>query len=208
MIELVLIILVVLVIGAFFVLSHFSRKRREQKVRELSALITDLERNPEDTEVSDKVAKFPAFSMRGLSPEVVRDLWNQALRFAVPHLHLSSGQAVAYRVAVPLASVPTVDSAQFVAAAANALPNCMDNRGIPEVIMTCLRGMPIATNQRQWFYERVLEQVQRSPDSSNSAILALEVGRWHLGATRPDGKVTVYDEQAIQNDIVVRRGKP
>jgi hypothetical protein len=126
---LVLIILAALVTGAIIVLSHFSeKKRREQKVRELGALITDLERNPEDTEVADRVARFPDVPMQGVSLQMIRDLWNQALRFAVPHLHLSSGQVVAYKVVVPLASIRTVDSAQFVAAAANVLPNYADNR--------------------------------------------------------------------------------
>jgi hypothetical protein len=53
-------------------------------------------------------------------------------------------------------------------------------------------------------YEAALDVLSQYPDQIPLKQYALEVGRWHYGIQRPNGKVTIYDEQAIQNDIVVR----
>lgn len=53
-------------------------------------------------------------------------------------------------------------------------------------------------------YEAALEILSKHPDQIPLKQYALEVGRWHYGIQRPNRKVTVYDEQAIQNDIAVR----
>ena len=55
-------------------------------------------------------------------------------------------------------------------------------------------------------YQLALGLVQDHPDESNVRVLALEFGRLSNGLTRPDGRVTIYDEQAIQNDIQARTG--
>lgn len=54
------------------------------------------------------------------------------------------------------------------------------------------------------FYQLALHAVANHPQSVLIRPFALEVGRWHKGRLRPDGNVTIYDEQALQNDIVVR----
>ncbi|MEB3356542.1 MAG: hypothetical protein VKK04_07430 [Synechococcales bacterium] len=54
------------------------------------------------------------------------------------------------------------------------------------------------------FYEAALDILQQHPDQLSLKKYALEVGRWHYSLVRPDGKVTIYDEQSIQNDILVR----
>lgn len=53
-------------------------------------------------------------------------------------------------------------------------------------------------------YEAALEILQQHPDQISLKQYALDVGRWHCSMVRPDGKVTIYDEQSIQNDIAVR----
>jgi len=54
------------------------------------------------------------------------------------------------------------------------------------------------------FYDKALKILNENPDIISLKQYALEVGRWHCSIARPDGKVTVYDEQSIQNDILVR----
>lgn len=54
------------------------------------------------------------------------------------------------------------------------------------------------------FYDAALDILQQHPDQTSLKKYALEVGRWHYSIARPDGKVTIYDEQSIQNDLLVR----
>lgn len=54
------------------------------------------------------------------------------------------------------------------------------------------------------FYDAALDILQQHPDQTSLKKYALEVGRWHYSISRPDGKVTIYDEQSIQNDLLVR----
>lgn len=54
------------------------------------------------------------------------------------------------------------------------------------------------------FYDAALDILQQHPDQISLKQYALEVGRWHYSIARPDGKVAIYDEQSIQNDILVR----
>ncbi len=63
-----------------------------------------------------------------------------------------------------------------------------------EIIATCSLAL----------YEAALEILEEHPDQIPLKSYALDVGRWRYSLNRPDGKVTVYDEQAIQNDIQVR----
>lgn len=54
------------------------------------------------------------------------------------------------------------------------------------------------------FYDAALNILQQHPDQFSLKKYALDVGRWHHSSVRPDRTVTIYDEQAIQNDIMVR----
>ena len=53
-------------------------------------------------------------------------------------------------------------------------------------------------------YQVALECLASNPDECRARTFALSVGRWHRGRCRPDGLPTIYDEQAIQNDILAR----
>jgi hypothetical protein len=58
--------------------------------------------------------------------------------------------------------------------------------------------------QRQRVYDKALHILEGNPDSSTAKQFVLNVGRWHFGKSRKDGRVTIYDEQRIQNDILAR----
>lgn len=53
-------------------------------------------------------------------------------------------------------------------------------------------------------YNIVLDILASNPDKIHLKTLCLELGRKHYANLRPDKKPTIYDEQAIQNDIQVR----
>jgi hypothetical protein len=53
-------------------------------------------------------------------------------------------------------------------------------------------------------YNLALEVLSENPEKIHIKTLCLTVGRLHYGKLRPDNKVTIYDEQAIQNDIMMR----
>ena len=55
-------------------------------------------------------------------------------------------------------------------------------------------------------YELTLTLLTNKSDTAVMRVFALQVGRLHRGRSREDGRVTIYDEQAIQNDIMVRCG--
>jgi hypothetical protein len=52
-------------------------------------------------------------------------------------------------------------------------------------------------------YALALEVLEKNPKQPKAKQFVLNIGRWHFGKLRK-GKVTIYDEQAIQNDIQVR----
>lgn len=53
-------------------------------------------------------------------------------------------------------------------------------------------------------YQESLNAVERSNRSTRLKRFALETGRISLGHNRDDGQPTIYDEQAIRNDISAR----
>ena len=54
------------------------------------------------------------------------------------------------------------------------------------------------------FYNTALGILARHPEELSLKQYVLDVGRWYFSILRPDGMITTYDEQAIQNDIIVR----
>jgi hypothetical protein len=53
-------------------------------------------------------------------------------------------------------------------------------------------------------YQRSLDAVQSSKGAPTAKELALRLGRLSYAAGRPDKRPTVYDEQAVANDIAMR----
>jgi hypothetical protein len=62
----------------------------------------------------------------------------------------------------------------------------------------------LSNEQRSLVYNLVLSNLEEFPNNISAKKLALTMGRWVYSKARPDGKLTIYDEQAIQNDINIR----
>jgi len=56
-------------------------------------------------------------------------------------------------------------------------------------------------------YNLVLEILASNPDKIHIKTLCLTLGRMHYSSLRPDKNPTIYDEQAIQNDILMRSSR-
>lgn len=64
--------------------------------------------------------------------------------------------------------------------------------------------MLLSDTQRERIYLRALEILEDNPSNPAAKRFVLNVGRWHFGKSRKDGRITIYDEQRIQNDILAR----
>jgi hypothetical protein len=62
----------------------------------------------------------------------------------------------------------------------------------------------LSTARSEIAYRTALRILEQNPSSLAVKTFALAVGRWHFGRSRPDKQVTIYDEQAMQNDILLR----
>lgn len=62
----------------------------------------------------------------------------------------------------------------------------------------------ISKEKRQLIYRKALNILENNPSSSIAKQFVLDVGRWHFGKSRKGGRITIYDEQHIQNDILTR----
>ena len=58
--------------------------------------------------------------------------------------------------------------------------------------------------EARWMYDRTLDTLVLNGASTPIRVVALRLGRLSYAAARPDRKPTVYDEQAIANDLSVR----
>jgi hypothetical protein len=75
------------------------------------------------------------------------------------------------------------------------------NRSVhEELVQIAIRFPSLAAT----VYNIALEAVESTNGAPGTKQLALKAGRLHYGALRPDGTLTVYDEQALQNDISAR----
>lgn len=85
------------------------------------------------------------------------------------------------------------------------LINNPDNSSYCNSIPTLLiQGSTYHSYNYGTIYNDVLEILASNPDKIHLKPLCLEIGRKHYSALRPDKRPTIYDEQAIQNDILVR----
>lgn len=136
------------------------------------------------------------------------DLWRRAVGFAFANVATTDGQRVLTQLVVPLSSSSIFNAGDFLSKTVEAVRLNPDRRVVHDVLRNAVRAIPrirIGLNQGEWFYQQLLELVKQQPNNPDVAVFALDMGRWHCSRMRPEGQVTVYDEQMIQNDIAVRR---
>lgn len=81
----------------------------------------------------------------------------------------------------------------------------INNQPIREQILLLIHLVSeIGQAETQELYNTSLKILEANSSSQEAKTLVLDVGRLHYGFLRPDKKPTIYDEQAIQNDIIVR----
>jgi len=79
------------------------------------------------------------------------------------------------------------------------------NQPIREQILSLIHLVSgITQAETQDLYNTSLKVLEANSSSQEAKMLVLDLGRLHYSVLRPDKKPTIYDEQAIQNDIIVR----
>jgi len=79
------------------------------------------------------------------------------------------------------------------------------NQPIRERILSLIHLISgITQAETQDLYNTSLKALEANSSSQEAKMLVLDLGRLHYSVLRPDKKPTIYDEQAIQNDIIVR----
>lgn len=79
------------------------------------------------------------------------------------------------------------------------------NKIVREQIITTINAISgLTQKETQELYNISLKILEANPSSQEAKVMVLEFGRMHYSILRPDKKPTIYDEQAIQNDIIVR----
>jgi hypothetical protein len=63
---------------------------------------------------------------------------------------------------------------------------------------------PLTSVEARWFYDLSLRNVELLKGAPRAKALALQLGRSSYSAERADRRPTIYDEQAINNDISAR----
>jgi hypothetical protein len=83
------------------------------------------------------------------------------------------------------------------------LENRPSDKSVQELFIQFLKKIPrVAAVDTAYIYRQVLSFL--SSDSSPAIKqFVLQVARFHYARSRMDGRLTIYDEQAIQNDILV-----
>jgi len=84
--------------------------------------------------------------------------------------------------------------------APSILSKVSPTEGLHEIVFDFLISSAIPSQE---LYNLALSALETHPSEPKSKQLVLKIGRYHFGKLR-GGKVTIYDEQAIQNDIQVR----
>lgn len=81
------------------------------------------------------------------------------------------------------------------------LLNDPDSEEIREELLKLCGEFPLLSKN---VYQAALTAVEKTGGSVGSKTFALTVGRVTYSQERPSGRPTIYDEQAILNDILVR----
>ncbi|MBD2392978.1 hypothetical protein H6G11_01755 [Cyanobacterium aponinum FACHB-4101] len=89
------------------------------------------------------------------------------------------------------------------------LVNCflkdIDNEVVREKILSLMIFInKIPENHSEYLYFHCLDLLEKKQDDTKIKKITLLAGRLYYSSLRPDRIVTIYDEQAIQNDIMSR----
>jgi hypothetical protein len=80
-----------------------------------------------------------------------------------------------------------------------------NNQPIKERILVLISLLRINKQaETQALYDTSLKILEANSTSQEAKKLVLDFGRLHYSILRPNKKPTIYDEQAIQNDVIVR----
>ncbi len=120
-----------------------------------------------------------------------QDLWQDILETleSLPEESVKLGMS---DVVVPFIRIVALDD-HYRSSVALRVIKCLPTSGLSD----------LDKDTSQQMYDLALEILETYPDQPAFKVFVLQIGRWHFGNVR-GGQATIYDEQAIQNDILVR----
>ena len=74
----------------------------------------------------------------------------------------------------------------------------------PQIMVLIGRLRTASNEDGRYYYQTALWCVEESSGKTAAKKLALDIGRWHFGRIRKGGRASIYDEQAINNDLSAR----
>jgi hypothetical protein len=77
------------------------------------------------------------------------------------------------------------------------------DKGIRDQFLGFLNRIPVGTQLNTEYTYRQILNLLATDSSPQMKQFVLQVARWHYARLRQDRKLTIYDEHAIQNDILV-----
>ena len=186
-----------IMIGSGFLLMYGNTPEGKAAIAKTKAEAAEVEANKKAHEKANKLAETKLkeslesrFQQLSMNPSDIASL--QHLLKNLEPLNKNLLRTLMYPIVIPLFGLKPLD------------------QSVREVVFNCTKKMvtgsftPRDAVFSQDLYDATLEALSRHPDQLILRQYVLEVGRWHSTTQRSDGKVTIYDEQSIQDDITVR----
>ena len=186
-----------IMLGCGFIQMYGNTPEGKAAIAKTKAKAAEVEANKKATEKANKLAEIKLkeslesrFQQLSMNPSDIASL--QYLLKNLEPLNKNFLRTLMHPIVIPLFGLKPLD------------------QSVREVVFNCTKKMvassftPRDAALSQDLYDAALEALSRHPDQLVLRQYVLEVGRWHSTTQRSDGKVTIYDEQSIQNDIAVR----
>ncbi|KKD39520.1 MAG: hypothetical protein WAN66_11490 [Limnoraphis robusta] len=208
--EVIIIITVLLLILATL---YFLGQQQKKKIKKaIETHIKEISQNPENDDAYEKLLE--AWKPKYLLIKEIKKYYLQVLKLCQTH----SSKAKIWRLARELAenqliilnkkykiSFDKQQEEKIFKLLKTNLFNEINNREIRSdiVLMFYLIG-EIQPSETKNMYDMALKMLEENPNSKEMKTLALDLGRLHYCVNRGTNTLSLYDEQAIQNDIITR----
>ncbi len=205
----VVIALVIAVVGWF---NYNSATKGKAQLKSIGVCIIQIERNPNSPSVYDKCIEVWKSSTWVQSEDLFNGgYYDRILKICeknasnVKAWQLLGEVVQSLNISFGINLTGKRNRANTFRLLANNLFKEFTNQPIRERILSLIHLVSgITQAETQDLYNTSLKILEVNSNSQEAKVLVLDIGRLHYSILRLDKKPTIYDEQAIQNDILVR----
>ena len=207
------VLIILTVFWLIFATLYFLGQQQKKKIKKaIETHIKEISNNPENDNSYEKLLE--TWKPKYLSIKEIKKYYLQILRLCQTY----SSKAKIWRLAREVAENQIIilnkkyklefekqQEEEIFKLLKTNLFNEINNREIRSdiVLMFYLIG-EIKPEETKKMYNMALQMLEENPKSKDMKTLALDVGRLHYCVHRGTNTLSVYDEQAIQNDILTR----